>query len=331
MKSEILFYLLYILLFIQVLLLGPMVMLIVNTFFKKYLLVKMPIAGFIIPFFLFYAKDLELKTSGFNKTDIVKLKIKRIFFWMNPFYLLIGKVRIHNFLLIEPEMKYINRIPSIQKMKYMPPIGRVVLKSANLKKGFIEIEDRTVFPLYHSKIENIEIDNAQIDLGIPLRLIFDSEYAYCKIDSGDILASCENGKGSLQVQGVTWAKLANLDLISVGFLKNKIDLDVSFKHNKNKTEFEGTLGQINRNPNKQDESIEKKKIDYKFQVDWNEYQMPFDLALKKMIARLLTGLNYGEAISMTVNMIAEGMSKLLSKINTKPKEETKQTQEDVEK
>jgi len=301
-------------------------MLIVNTFFKKYVLVRMQLSGFIIPFFLFYAKDFELRTSGFNKTDIVKLKVNRIFFWINPFYLFIGKVRIHNFILIEPEMKYINRIPSIQKMKYMPPIGRVVLKSANLRKGFIEIEDRTVFPLYHSKIENIEINNAQIDLGIPLRLIFDSEYAYCKIDSGDILSSCENGKGSLQVQGVTWAKLANLDLISVGFLKNKIDLDVSFSHTKYKTEFEGTLGQINRNPAKQNETVEKKKLDYKFQVDWNEYQMPFDLALKKMIAKLLTGLNYGEAISMTVNMIAEGMGKLLNKLNTKPKENSKEVE-----
>lgn len=321
MKSEILIYLGCILLFSQTLLLGPVFMLIVNTFFKKYLLVKMYFAGFIIPFFIFYAKDFELKTSGFNKTDIVKLKIKRIFFWINPLYLFIGKVRIHNFILIEPEMKYVNRIPSIQKMKYMPPIGRVVLKSANLRKGYIEIEDRTVFPLYHSKIENIEIDNAQIDLGIPLRLIFDSEYAYCKIDSGDILSNCENGEGTLQVQGVTWAKLANLDLISVGFLKNKIDLDVSFKHNKNKTEFIGTLGQINRNPNKE-ETTEKKKLDYKFQVDWSEYQMPFDLGLKKMISKLLIGVNYGGAINLTVNMIAEGMGKFLNKLNTKLKENT---------
>lgn len=316
MKSEILVYLIYILIFFQTLLLGPVLMIITNTFFKKYLLVKMPFSGFVIPFFLFYAKDFELKTSGFNKTDIVKLKVKKIFFWINPFYLLIGKVRIQNFLLIEPEMKYINRIPSIQKMKFMPPIGRVILKSANLRKGFIEIEDRTVFPLYHSKIENIEIENAQIDLGIPLRLIFDSEYAYCKIDSGDILASCENNKGSLQVQGVTWAKLANLDLISVGFLKNKIDLDVSFSHTNNVTEFEGTIGQISRKPQKQNETIEKKKLDYKFQVNWVDYQMPFDLALKKMIGKLLVGLNYSEAISMTVNMIAEGVAKMLNKKET---------------
>ena len=117
----------------------------------------------------------------------------------------------------------------------------------------------------------------------------------------------------------------------VGFLKNKIDLDVSFKHNKNKTEFEGTLGQINRNPNKEEENIEKKKLDYKFQVDWNDYQMPFDLALKKMITKLLVGVNYGEAINMTVNMIAEGMTKLLNKINTKSNEDTKKAEGDIEK
>lgn len=326
MKSEILFYLLYTFLFFQCLFSGPGIMFIVNRFFKKYLVVKMYTAGFFIPFLLFYAKDFELRTSGFNKTDIVKLKIKRIFFWINPIYLFIGKIRFHYFELIEPDMKYVNRIPSIQKMKYMPPINKVTIRSAWIKKGFIEIEDRTVFPLYKSKIENIEVDNSNVDFGIPLRFIFDSEYAYCKIDSGDILSSCENGEGTMQVQGVTWAKLANLDLISVGILKNKIDLHVSFKHKKNISDFTGTLGQIDRNPYKENEKIEKQKLEYKFQLDWNDYQMPFDLALKKMISKLLIGVNYGGAINITVNMIAEGMGKLLNKLNTKPKENNKEVE-----
>jgi hypothetical protein len=198
-------------------------------------------------------------------------------------------------------------------MKYMPSFGKIKIISGIIKNGNIDIEDRTVFPLYKVLIENIDIENSQIDLGIPLRLIFDSEYAYCKIDSGDILSSCENGTGSLQVQGVTWGKLINLDILPIGFLKNTIDLDVSFTHAKNATTFEGTLGQINRNPIKQEAVIEPKKLDYKFQIDWYDYQMPFDLGMKKMIYQLLVGVNYGGAFNLTINLIAESVAKILNK------------------
>lgn len=313
MKPEILYFIFYVYLIFQILFLGPVLVLIINVFFKKFLVIKMKSTGIIFPFFLFYARDLEIKTSGFNKTDIVKLKVRRIFFWVNPLLLLIGKVRIYNFRMIDFEMKYVNRIPSIQKMKYMPPLGKITIKSGIIKNGNIDIEDRTVFPLYKVVIENIDIENSQIDLGIPLRLIFDSEYAYCKIDSGDILSSCENGSGSLQVQGVTWAKLINLDILPIGFLKNTIDLDVSFTHSKYATTFEGTLGQINRNPIKQDAVTEPKKLDYKFQIDWSDYQMPFDLGMKKMIYQLLVGVNYGGAFNLTINLIAESVAKILSK------------------
>ena len=216
------------------------------------------------------------------------------------------------------ELKYINRIPSIQKLKYMPREGKVILPFANIRNGRIEIEDRTVFPLYRVTIENIDIENSNIDLGIPLKLIFDSEYAYCKIDSGDILSSCENGEGSLQVQGVTWGKLINLDILPIGFLKNKIDLDVSFSHSKNSTTFIGTLGQIDRNPLKQETILDPKKLNYKFKIDWSDYQMPFDLALRKMIYQLLNGLNYGGAFTITLSLIAESITKILTKKNIEP-------------
>jgi hypothetical protein len=318
MKSEILYSFFSIYLLLQVLLLGPVIVLIINVFFKKFLVIKMQSSGLILPFFIFYARDFEFKTSGFNKTDIVKLKAKKIFFWINPFYLLVGKIRINHFQMLGMELKYINRIPSIQKLKYMPREGKVILPFANIRNGRIEIEDRTVFPLYRVTIENIDIENSNIDLGIPLKLIFDSEYAYCKIDSGDILSSCENGEGSLQVQGVTWGKLINLDILPIGFLKNKIDLDVSFSHSKNSTTFIGTLGQIDRNPLKQETIIDPKKLNYKFKIDWSDYQMPFDLALRKMIYQLLNGLNYGGAFTITLSLIAESITKILTKKNIEP-------------
>ena len=318
MKSEILYSFFSIYLLLQVLLLGPVIVLIINVFFKKFLVIKMQSSGLILPFFIFYARDFEFKTSGFNKTDIVKLKAQKIFFWINPFYLIVGQIRISNFEITGMEMKYVNRIPSIQKIKYMPPEGKVIIPSANIRNGRIEIEDRTVFPLYKVTIENIDLENSNIDLGIPLKLIFDSEYAYCKIDSGDILSSCENGEGSLQVQGVTWGKLINLDILPIGFLKNKIDLDVSFSHSKNSTTFIGTLGQIDRNPLKQETIIDPKKLNYKFKIDWSDYQMPFDLALRKMIYQLLNGLNYGGAFTITLSLIAESITKILTKKNIEP-------------
>jgi hypothetical protein len=316
MKLEIFFLLLSLYLIIQFLFLGPVMVLNINTFFKKFLVIKMRSSGLIFPFLFFYAQDLEVKTSGYNKTDIVKVKARRIYFWINPFLLLIGKIRINHFNITGLDIKYLNRIPSAQKIKYMPPEGKIIISSATIRKGIIDIEDRTVFPLYKVKIEDIDLENSRIDLGIPLRLIFASDYAYCKIDSGDILSSCENGEGNLQVQGVTWGKLINLDILPIGFLKNKIDLDVSFKHEKNSTTFTGTLGQINRNPDKQELIAEPKRLDYKFSINWSDYKLPFDLGLKKMISQLLIGVNYGGALNITISIILENLSKILSKKNT---------------
>ena len=60
--------------------------LIINVFLKI-LSHKDALFGLIFPFLLFYAEDFEIKTSGYNKTDIVKVKARKIYFWINPFLL----------------------------------------------------------------------------------------------------------------------------------------------------------------------------------------------------------------------------------------------------
>lgn len=313
MKQEIILSILIIYFILQILLSGPVIVFIINAFFKKYLVIKTRSTGFILPFFLFYANGFELKTSGYNKTDIIKIRVEKIFFWISPFLLLLGQIRIYNLNLLEPEMKYVNRVFSNQKIKYMPKMGRVKMNSANVTNGTIDIEDRTVFPNYKVLIQNIGLVNSNIDLGIPLRLLFDSEYGYCRIDAGDVVTKFKNGKGNLKVQGVTWGKLINMELLPIGFLKNKIDLDISFFHERRETFFEGVISQVDRDPIREDRIDKKKKLKYKFQIDWLEYQLPFDLGLRKIIYKLLSGLNYGGVINLTVNTIAESISKFLKK------------------
>ncbi|HMV44340.1 MAG TPA: hypothetical protein PK079_09670 [Leptospiraceae bacterium] len=261
---------------------------------------------------------MEIKTSGVNKTDVVKIKVDRIFFFLNPFSLFAGRLSIYQFRIKNLDVKYINHIPSIEKIKYMPREGKAIIHSGYITNGNIEIEDMSVFPIYKTDIRNIEIADALIDLGNPFQLIFNSEYAYCKIDKGDVISTCKNGTGQLQVKGVTWGKLINLDILPIGFLQNKIDLNLNFTHTESITRFNGTLGQINRKPQKQNQSDRKQKLEYEFQADWKEYRLPFDLALKKMVYQLLIGMNYGGAFTIVIEVIAKKFAKLL-KGNTQTK------------
>lgn len=292
-------------------------MALVNLFLKRYLIIKMSPIGIFVPCIFFYAKNFEIRTSGINGTDVVKVKIDRIFFIINPLALLLGRLSIYQFRILNLDVKYINRIPSMEKIKYMPKPNKVIIQSAFITNGKINIEDMSVFPIYKSDIESIEVSNAKIDLGNPFKLIFESDFSYCKIDQGGVISTCKDGKGRLQVQGVTWGKLINLDILPIGFLKNKIDLDVSYKHTKNTTEFNGTLGQINRNPLKQKSRNEKQKLQYKFEADWKDYRLPFDLALKKMVYQLLIGVNYGGAFTITIQLIAKNFANLLKGDSTK--------------
>ena len=69
-------------------------------------------------------------------------------------------------------------------------------------------------------------------------------------------------------------------------------------------------------PEKQELILEPRRLDYKFSINWSDYQLPFDLGLKKMISQLLIGVNYGGALNITISIILENLSKILTKKNT---------------
>lgn len=276
---------------------------------------------FVVPLFFFYGRNITLKTNFDKKYDKVSLKVRTMFFFINPLYLFIGKLRISFCYINSPHMNYLNRIPSFKKIKYLPKPNRVTIGSLYLRDGNFEIEDHSVFPVYKVHVQNLALRNSMLDFGIPFKIFFTSKYAYCNIGSGHVLAS-RNGKiGKLEIVGVTWGEIISLDGLPLWFLKNHLNLHSEFISLKNETHLVG-LVHFEKLVSAEGEEVKPvKKIEFSFRIFWKDYNLPFDLALKKSISELMMGLNYTGIFTFTFRIIAGTINNLFLKAKENPKEE----------
>lgn len=308
---------------LQVMLLGPCLFFMMNLFFGHYIKIRGKATGLILlPLPFFYARDLEFAFFINHNTDFFLFKCKHIFYRISILNLFIGRLKVTDCYLIEPEFLYQNKIPSFEKVKYMPPPGRVLVDKLNIRQGKIYLEDYTTFPHYKVLINDVFTRDMLIDLGMPFLLLFFCKEGSCHIGSGFVYSTYKKGEGKLIVKDITWSELINLDQLHIGLLKNRINLEASYKHEGRSTALSGTLGQLN---SKSEPSIlgvtNPGSLHFDLQLDWKELDVTFDMALRKAIMKMVTNISYGSIVNTTINTIAGGIVKLLKVINNNPNQE----------
>ena len=300
--------------FIQILLLGPIFTFLINLLLKKYAKIDFNKSFFFLPFFIFFGKDLKISTFDRERLDEVELSIQYLFFFLNPFYLLIFRIRFYLTIFYNLHMKYINKVPSIDKIKLLPPVNLVYFRYSFLLRASMEIEDRSVFPIYKTNITDLNLYNTHFDPSIPFALLFHTRKGHCKLGSGHIRVSQKKEIGSLSLQGVTWGELISLQDLPIGLLNNELNLKADFLNLKKETHITGFLNFEKLDPEQTIAGV-KKNLPFSFRVNWKDYKLPFDLGLKKVISQMLLGLNYTGIFSFTIRLIVSGINKLFLKIS----------------
>lgn len=309
-------------LFVQFLFTGFFINTLNKLFFKNKIELNLNQSIFFLPLFTFVGRKFKLKTNLPDGYDKVTVEIENFIFILNPIYLLIGRVHFSYGNLKNPNMNYLNFIPSMKKIKYLPKISQVIIKRFYLKNGFMDIEDRSVFPIYKVKIEKLLLKKSYIDFAIPYKVLFNSKQAYCRIGSGYVKSSEKKNTGRLDVKGLTWGEIISLQGLPIWFLNNHLNMHVDFVNFNKESHFAGVVN-FEKLKDETGEIFErKKKIEFSFRVNWKEYRLPFDLALKKSVSSLLVGLNYVGVLSFGIRLVISTINNLLLNIET-PKEEKK--------
>lgn len=306
-------------LFIQFLFTGFFINFLNKLIFKNKIELNLNQTIFILPLFLLVGKNFKLKTNLPDGYDKVELEIEKFFFFLNPIYFLIGRIHFSYASLKNPNMKYLNIIPSFKKIKYLPKINQAVIKRFHVRNGFLDIEDRSVFPIYKVKVEKLNLKKSFLDFAIPFKILFNSKFAYCRIGSGYVKSSEKKNTGRLEVKGLTWGEIISMQGLPIWFLNNHLNLHIDFVNFNKESHMAGVIN-FEKLKNETGEIYErKKKLEFSYRIIWKEYRLPFDLGLKKSISNLLAGLNYVGVLSFGIRIVIGTINSLLLKIEN-PKE-----------
>ncbi len=309
-------------LFLQFIFTGFFINTLNKLLFNKNIELSLNQCIFLLPFFTFIGRKFKLKTNLPKGYDIVSVEIESFIFILNPIYLLIGRVHFSFVSLKNPSMNYLNFVSSMKKIKYLPKISQVIIKRLFVKNGFMDIEDRSVFPIYKVKIEKLILKRSLIDFAIPFKVLFNSKLAYCRIGSGYVKSSEKKNTGRLDVKGLTWGEIISLQGLPLWFLNNHLNLHLNFVNFNKESHFTGAIN-FEKLKDETGEIFErKKKIEFSYRVNWREYRLPFDLALKKSVSALLVGLNYVGVLSFGIRIVISTINNLLLNIETQKPEES---------
>ena len=279
---------------------------------------------FFLPGFFFYGKNLHLVLEEAPSLDSANLKMGTVFFWLDPFSLLLGKIRIRNLFLKDFHIFYLNKIPSDKKIHLVPPPHKIKI-TGNLENGSFDLEDRSRFPIYRLSLRDILMHEFQLDPGFQLGLFFFAKKGQCKIGSGTLHTHLlSKNHGILRVSGVTIGEFVNLEVLPL--LSNNVELATEFKHKEGITEYRGVLGQnfLPEEAEKNPDLPKKRKVGFQFTIDWSEYRLPLDLGVRLLLSQLAKGTNIGGVVNETLGVLKTFLGELLKPIPKDPPiEETK--------
>jgi hypothetical protein len=217
------------------------------------------------------------------------------------------------------EIFYLNKISSKDKIDLLPPVGKIKIRNAYLRKINFNIEDRAVFPTFKIRIDDINLTRANFDFAQSLEVLFKSRRGSCKIGLGKIITERRGKNGVLRIKGLTLGEIISLDYVPIMPFNEKIYMIAEFVNEKGITKISGNVGRLMHQEDAEktlDHNELKQKIAFGFQVKWEEYRLPFDLGLRKLLNTLVSGTIIGGVVDKTLDII----SRLISPSENKPKE-----------
>ncbi|GIX41054.1 MAG: hypothetical protein KatS3mg129_0787 [Leptospiraceae bacterium] len=250
--------------------------------FRKYgLYISFEGKGFIHPFY-FKAHNLHVKFQYKKEIDSFEFDCVRIHFKIKFLPLLIGKVKIYDIHFFHPYLFYENKLNSFLKIHLLPDQRRVCFENFNIHKGEVYVIDYLLPGPYKLRLTNIDIKNAKMDLATPVNLLFFIESGKANIDNGTIIAKTKlNEKipiGSLILKDIKWISVMG---INIPFFGTKFDLNVYYSHQSPK--YTQIKGYLHLTGNSQENDI---GIPFEFTIKWEDYKLPMDLALQKLIENI---------------------------------------------
>ncbi|MCC6274579.1 MAG: hypothetical protein IT569_01855 [Leptospiraceae bacterium] len=300
-------------LIIQALLCGPVLESILNALFFRYIHFQWKSTGFILPVFYFYAKDIRLEFTGYNMSDLVHIEGERLSGWVNPLYLLIGRIRLNSVVMSGFKMRYLNRVSSYKKIRFLPKRGYFKIQNSKLENTEIFIEDQTMTPHYKLNLSNIHVEGLNMDVGTPIDLLFKSRKGSCRIASGELKTELFLKKtGLITLSGITWGELSGLKIIPIRLLENKVDLKAEFFHeNSESMQVSGELARIPKELTEDDSQVnDRGNFPFHFNVAWNEYALPYDMAFRRLISQILKGILVRGVMSFAIKKVTRGIFEL---------------------
>ncbi len=299
-----------IVLFLFVLGRGSVLSFFANRFFGKFAALHFR-GGLALPFFYFYARNFKLILPGGPGRDRVFFEARKLSFWIDPFFLLIGRLRIVNLRLDLAFLDYRNRQESFLKNRILPRRHRVEVKNMMVHRGRVTVSDESRSPVYRLELNNIDLENADWDAGTPVDIFFRAARGSADIGSGRIEIGNSAGTGFIRLWGVTWGELAAVG--ELPFLGRKLALEAFHSGGSTGRHIHGTLGNFHSsNMDYVYRDGLSTPVSFAFDVDWSDYQITLDLGLQKLIGSILQSAR-SSALSRPILLGGRGVFEMIKK------------------
>lgn len=300
----------------------------VETFTKGKVQFRATTGIFFLPLFRFYGKNIHLLVNIGPKFDSANLRIDKLSFSISPVELFKGKVLIKNLFIQKLIGNYTSRIPSKEKIKWLPPDGKVMLKNGNLVDSDLLIKDRTRFPAYNVHLKKLNLQGVNMDLGYPGHILFHTKKGSTEIGSGIVQTELYfPDHGFVKISGVTWGEFMNIESIPIQPLKSTVELHAEFKHKEHVTNFRGVMGRRAKSRGAEPVS-DSERFGFNFDFNWKENKLTIDLVLRKLIYKIFSGTLVDGVVTSTVSIIrdsifaflksGQALEKMISKPPTEP-------------
>ncbi len=273
---------------------------------------------FIFPFPCLFIKDLRFLFHGSANIDRFFLRATRVRLTINPLFLLLGHLRINYLYLKSPMLHYFNNQESHTKKHILPEPGRFQIKNIYISRGLIFVEDKTVWPVYHLCVSNIETHKMAVDISAPVNMFFHLKKGQADIAGGQIFIEKSANTGTIHLQDIRWSQIINLKQLP--FKSRDISLIAHFRHHHNKKVFiiHGIAGITNKEEGSQNSSLvanpenQVNGFKFSFRTKPEDYRTTLDLGIQKLIEEILASAQ-PTWLSMGFVWASKGLFKLIKK------------------
>ncbi len=280
------------LLTLQIICAGPILNRILARVLRPYFFLDWRGIGLVLPLLYFSARRVRFMIQGGPDRDRVYFEARSLRCRIDPIFLLLGRVRVVGLRLEEPLLHYFNRQASYQKNRLLPRRHRIELKNLSIKDGFLLILDETMAPAYRLTLRDVVLENADMDAGTPIDVLFRAEKGQARIDSGHLEIGRHGHEGTIRLWGVTWAEIAGLG--DMPFMSRRMALYATHTGGSHGRKAQGLIGTTPAGkPVKEFFSLSEvsTRISFDFAINWEDYALTFDLGIQKLIGEILGSAN----------------------------------------